>query len=612
MNSSIKKTIKNTIKKTMVFTVMGSLALSMLSIGASAEEEFKRTDMYYDFNEYSQSMGSGIGPDENWDYAYYPNANKTDWIKSDKRKWFGSAIDDETQSGVMHIRARSSQMGEPVLLFGDTLNKGSFHISFDVKFKTTTDKFFVGIYDGNNGTTDPRITNEQNYSVALYFDASGKINFPKRDKSALGDSTDGNDLRFSSFWNTVDSGLTYQADKWHHVDLYFGDCGKVDTATARYYFDGQRVNEMDLYYSGCKGFKGLFFRSQEKSADIYLDNLYFSNFKGEEELKAFLDNDVITYAEKTVKIKLSEPATKNITANDIKITYANTGEEITDFTVTSDSNIYADIQFGGDVLPGRYEIELKSNVKGSYYKNSMTDSVVSRTEPRYESGVEVPDIKNITYKNYNGEAENKKTGISTATTAVVIDFTTAVADGTNITDNIKIASAGEDIPYTYELTNDNKTVNLVLSQLFAPDTDYSVNISQNIAALDSADAKMGVDCKEKFKTLNDPQFAIEANDIRRDGENSYFNVKVIKTNDNEGHDYTYAQAAYKEHKVTNADGVEKTYLEMTALNRFSVIVPETEKGITSLGDNQPLDITGADKVNGFLWEYPNNLPTVVK
>ena len=53
-------------------------------------------------------------------------------------------------------------------------------------------------------------------------------------------------------------------------------------------------------------------------------------------------------------------------------------------------------------------------------------------------------------------------------------------------------------------------------------------------------------------------------------------------------------------------------MQMTALNRFPVIISETDKGIISFGNNQPLDISNAEKINGFFWEYPNNLPIVTK
>lgn len=600
-------------KKTVIFTVLMSMMLSMFSIAASAEEEeFKRTDFYYDFNNYTATMGSGIGPDEHWDYAYYPNKDKTEWTKSDKRKWFGGAVDSETGSGVMHVQGRNGGPGEPVLVFGELLNKGSFHISFDVKFNTTTDKLFLGLYDGHNGTGDAKIMNEQNYPVTLAFYDSGDVRYITK-TAGVGDSTDGNDLRWSTFWGPVaDSGLKYRANTWHHVDLYFGDCGKVDTATARYYFDGERVNPYDLYYKGCNGFMGLFFRTEGSSADVYIDNVYFSNFKGEETLHGFLDSKFLNESTHLIKLKLSEPANKEITANDIKITYANTGEAVTDFTVESQSNLYADIRINGEVPRGRYDVELKSSVKGSYYENPMEESVSFLTPSVYEDGVACPNIEDIVYKNYKGETQNKKAGISTATTSIEVDFTSEIADGTNITDNIKLLNGGEAVQYKYELSADSKRVTIMPQEAFDAETDYSLFVGSNIASSSSANAKMGVDYTDNFTTLNDPRFAIEANDIKKDGDDSYFNVKIIKTNENEGHSYTYAQAAYKEHKVKDAKGVEKTYLEMTSVNRFPVIISGDRKGITSLGDDQPLNISGADKVNGFLWEFPNNLPTVVK
>ena len=56
----------------------------------------------------------------------------------------------------------------------------------------------------------------------------------------------------------------------------------------------------------------------------------------------------------------------------------------------------------------------------------------------------------------------------------------------------------------------------------------------------------------------------------------------------------------------------KIYYEMTALNRFPVVIGEQEKGLFEFDCSTPLDIKGASLVKGFLWNYPENTVALEK
>ncbi|MGN0179944.1 MAG: Ig-like domain-containing protein [Monoglobaceae bacterium] len=584
-------------KKTIIFTLLTSLIISVFGINGFAAD-FKRIDMYYDFNNYTGIMGQGVAPDENWGIAYMQNKDGS-YVPSDKRKAFGSAKDDETNSGVMRINGT----GEPVLLFDGLIKEGAFHISFDIKLNAVNSGLYIGFYDSFSYPSDDTRTLESTYSIGPWIRSDKKVRYVyKGDKS-------GNDMRYTQHWGNKleDNAPEVVENRWYHMDMYFGDYGSNDTAIAKYYIDGQLVNNNDVYFSGCKGFKGLYFRSE--SADFYIDNLYVSNFKGDEYLHGFLENEIIG-DDNSIKLKLSEPLENSITANDIKIVYASTGEAINDFEVTSDSSVYADIVLNGKLKSGRYNVILKDSAVGAFYGKPMQEAVTFRTQPRYVNGVECPDVEKVSYKNYDGKEQKPNNGISTATPSIDVLFSTAVADK-DIMDNIKLICDGSSLDYTYKISEDKKTISIEPENVFEPEKEYLLSVSGNICADVSDIATMGIDYSEAFTTLNDPMFAIAAEDIETEGTNAYFKVKVIKTSDNEDGKYTYAIAAYKKHIVTGADGTEKTYLEMMSLNRFPVVFAQDEKGITILGD-EPINIEGADECGGYMWKYPNNTAEIVK
>lgn len=590
-------------KKVTIISLLISIMVSLFGVCGYAAD-FKETSRYYDFNNYDSGFGSGSGPDDNWDYAYMQDANKN-YIKSEKRNWFGGVYDGDKNSNVMQIKAEGGKSGEPVLKFGNILKEGQFHISFDLKIQSLGGEFYIGLYDGTNMSNEKDKVLETNYSIGPWFKPNKNIIYSYQNNGS--GKTNGKDMQWSTqHWQTAESDIPYTLNEWHHIDMYFGDYAKMETAVAKYYFDGHLINQNDVYFKNCNGFKALYFRTGN-SADILIDNVYVKNFNDSENLCGFLDSEVIDEASKTFRLNLSEWASKKITKDDIVITSAS-GDSITDFEVTSNSNTYADVKINGAITPGRYNVILKDSVTGAFYSNPMKDSVTFRTAPRYVDGVMCPDVEKVSYISHDGKEQNKKSEISTGTAAINIQFTTGI-DDSNPSENIMLTHNGIETACTFTVSSDKKTISLTPESGFEPETEYTLSVSGNIAASESANAKMGLDYTEKFKTLNDAMYVISTEDIEKDGENAYFKVKVIKTNDEPEHKYTYAVAGYK--SVVNPEN-GKTYMQMTALNRFPVIISETDKGIISFGNNQPLDISNAEKINGFFWEYPNNLPIVTK
>ena len=575
--------------------ILAMIALLLMCMATTASAEFSEYSVYYDFEDYDVEYGQGIGPDGSWGFASMKSGQN--YVPSEKRKNFGSATDSETGSKVMSAKGYG-KAGEPVLKFGELKSEGKFHISFDLKLVSNDGEAYIGFYDGTNALTGGTEMVESNYAIGPWFKKDGKIYY------SYSGQKNGNDMRWTQHWKpVVNSGLTSEIGKWHHIDMYFEDYGDVNSALAYYYIDGNLINENPVYFKTSNGFKGLYFRTSGNT-EIYIDNLYVKNFKGEEPLVGVLENDLVEREDSKLRIRLIEPASAVITKEDIIITNNQDGTEITDFEVTSDSERIIDIKINSGLGTGRYTVKLKDTVVGAYYGNTMKDGLVFRTPPKTVDGVECPDVEGIEYYLFGGIKQNDKTGISTATEKIEIKFTNTISDA-NIEEAVILKKGEEEKTYAWELKDDAKTLVLYPIGLLDPASDYNLTVTTDISAAENAEAKMESEIVEEFSTLDDAKFEIKTDGIIKDSDTATFPVRIIKTNTEE-HKYSYAAAAYKKHTVTDAEGNMKIYYEMTAINRFPVVTEEQEKGFFEFDCSTPLDIKGANVVKGFLWNYPEN------
>ena len=537
---------------------------------------------FEDFSGWTSEQGSNNDLPEGFcgfDGAYHP----------ERAEATGTYVDEE-------VGTRAFKLGSGAIIaygFDKVYKKGVRRISFDVKLS-------ANLVAGKNFWLYG-IENNVNDDVTDW--KKGK----DFDSRMYGCIKVGKFAAFNSSWAQI--GITkdepFYDFKWHKIELVFD----YNNNKITYFVDGTYVAE-DGNWSANKAF----YFTNETGKDVYIDN--FAVFHGENEEYAAENHmkvdgyggGVIYPSGGKLQLDFSRALTDadgnvltSVDKDDFKIKDSSgrdVSDRITEASLSDGRKSTVKLTLGA-LTSGVYTLE---------YKNA-SNSVTFRIA-RYVDGVECPDVEKVSYINHDGKEQNKNDGISTGTTAIDIQFTTPVkAD--NINENIKLTEEtdGSDVPCTYTISSDGKTVSLTLERNLEPEAGYTLSVSENIAAAASADAKMGVPYSETFTTLNDAMYVISAEDIEKDGNNAYFKVKVIKTNNEPEHKYTYAAAGY-ENIVNPENG--KTYMKMTVLNRFPVIISETDKGVISFGNNQPLDISNAEKINGFFWEYPNNLPIVIK
>ena len=539
---------------------------------------------FEDFSGWTSEQGSNNDLPEGFcgfDGEYHP----------DRAEATGSYVDEEVGT-----RAFKLKNGAMIAYGFDKVYKtGVRRISFDAKLSAKLDQgknFFL--YGINNTAKDDDVNNWKN----------GK----DFDSRLYGCIRIGNFAAYNTSWSLIGTTANepFYDFKWHKIELVFD----YDNNKITYFADGTYVAE-DGNWSGNKAF----YFTNETGKDVYIDN--FAVFHGDSAEYAAENHmkvdgysgSVIQTDGGTLNLDFSRALTDE---SGNALTSVDKGDfKIKDSSGRDVSDLITEARLS-DGRKSTVKLTLGALASGVYtleYKNAA-NYVTFRTPPRYVDGVECPDVEKVSYINPDGKEQNKNDGISTGTTAIDIQFTTAVkAD--NINENIKLTEDpdGPDVPCTYTISSDGKTVSLTPERNFEPEAGYTLSVSENIAAAASADAKMGVPYSETFTTLNDAMYVISAEDIEKDGNNAYFKVKVIKTNNEPEHKYTYAVAGYQ--SVVNPEN-SKAYMQMTSLKRFSVIISADDKGVKSFGYNQPLDISNADKVSGFLWEYPNNTPIVIK
>ena len=538
---------------------------------------------FEDFSGWTSEQGSNVDLPEGFcgfDGEYHP----------DRAEATGSYVDEEVGT-----RAFKLKNGAMIAYGFDKVYKtGVRRISFDAKLSAKLDQGKNFFLYGINNTKDDDVNNWKN----------GK----DFDNRLYGCIRIGNFAAYNTSWSLIGTTANepFYDFKWHKIELVFD----YDNNKITYFADGTYVAE-DGNWSANKAF----YFTNETRKDVYIDN--FAVFHGDSAEYAAENHmkvdgysgSVIQTDGGTLNLDFSRALTDE---SGNALTSVDKGDfKIKDSSGRDVSDLITEARLS-DGRKSTVKLTLGALASGVYtleYKNAA-NYVTFRTPPRYVDGVECPDVEKVSYINPDGKEQNKNDGISTGTTAIDIQFTTPVkAD--NINENIKLTEEtdGSDVPCTYTISSDGKTVSLTPERNLEPEAGYTLSVSENIAAVASADAKMGVPYSETFTTLNDAMYVISAEDIEKDGNNAYFKVKVIKTNNEPEHKYTYAAAGYE--NIVNLEN-GKTYMKMTVLNRFPVIISEADKGIISFGNNQPLDISNAEKINGFFWEYPNNLPIVIK
>ena len=199
MKPNIKKLIK------IAVGVFSGLMLVSSAVFADDGAEF---ELYYDFEDYSASLGSGILPDD----EYWGLSSAT----GGTLKQFGSYIEDGNTS------MRLLPWAEPVLFFNRIAESGRLHISFD--FKTSNPIFdALLLLDDGRTSQDPRYNGHNDLKYARgprFLTKSGKVSYNAYNAT----STDPGGL--SVAWNYVPSDVTFNGREWHRFDMITTDLSK--------------------------------------------------------------------------------------------------------------------------------------------------------------------------------------------------------------------------------------------------------------------------------------------------------------------------------------------------------------------------------------------------
>ena len=141
LNRKAERKVKPNIKKLIKIAAEAFSGPMLVSSAAVFADDGAEFELYYDFEDYSASLGSGILPDN----EYWGIASST----SGNLKQFGSYIEDGNTS------MRLLPWAEPVLFFNRIAESGRLHISFD--FKTANPIFdTLVLFDDGVTSQDPR------------------------------------------------------------------------------------------------------------------------------------------------------------------------------------------------------------------------------------------------------------------------------------------------------------------------------------------------------------------------------------------------------------------------------------------------------------------------
>ncbi|MDY4212158.1 MAG: hypothetical protein SOX82_00505, partial [Eubacteriales bacterium] len=117
-------------KKIKNFAICCIALMIMLAAATAFADDGKEIKKFSNFNDYTAEVGSDIMPDENWDYLV------------GRYNQFGSAYADDEHKRVL----KANNGSEPNFYFGQSINTGNLHISFDSKFLSDSQRIYTIFY----------------------------------------------------------------------------------------------------------------------------------------------------------------------------------------------------------------------------------------------------------------------------------------------------------------------------------------------------------------------------------------------------------------------------------------------------------------------------------
>lgn len=351
-------------KKIKNFATCCIAVMIMLAAAVAYADDGKEINKFYNFNDYTAEVGSDIMPDENWDYLV------------GRYNQFGSAFADDEHKRVL----KSTNGSEPNFYFGQSINTGNLHISFDSKFLSDSQRIYTIFYHQRKwGTaTLPRRTETGTSGYSLLHMINGRVNeFAWFQKP-------GKDTTSMLGWDYLVSDKKFDFTQWHRFDMITSGLSG-DDCYVNIYLDGEKMNETPIYFGASQGFHTIGFRHEigtgSNPQGSYLDNVRIHRFTGEESLEMnIMSDERVALNDGKIQVHLSdfvEPTDLN--KDNIKINKVG-GSAVSNYTITPSADGGAfDIDFNGAIEPDRYEIRL-ANVKGKLTGAAPSDTLKFKTD----------------------------------------------------------------------------------------------------------------------------------------------------------------------------------------------------------------------------------------
>lgn len=352
-------------KKIKNFAICCIALMIMLAAAVAYADDGKEINKFYNFNDYTAEVGSDIMPDENWDYLVR-NYNQ-----------FGSAFADDEHQRVL----KALNYSEPNFYFGQSINTGNLHISFDSKFLSDSQRLVsIWYHQRKWGTaTLPRRTESDTsgYSILLNLNRYTNV-FQWFQKP-------GKDTTSMLGWDMMQSDKSFDFTQWHRFDIITNGLSGND-CYANIYMDSEKINETPIYFGASEGFHTFGLRLEQGTGSnpmgAYFDNVRVHRFSGEESLEMNITSDErVGLNDGMLKIHLSDFVdTGMLTKDNIDIRQKG-GGSISNFSITPDANGGGfDVNFNGAIEPGRYEIRLSNNVRGKLTGAVSGDALAFKTD----------------------------------------------------------------------------------------------------------------------------------------------------------------------------------------------------------------------------------------
>lgn len=328
-------------------------------------DDGKEINKFYNFNDYTADIGSDIMPDENWDYLV------------GRYNQFGSAYADDEHKRVL----KANNGSEPNFYFGQSINTGNLHISFDSKLLSSSQELTsIWYHQRKWGTaTLPRRTESQTSGYSLLLNLNYDTNVFEWFQKP------GKDTTSMLGWDTMKSDESFDFTQWHRFDIITNGLSG-DDCYADIYLDGEKMNETPIYFGASEGFHTFGLRLEQGTGSnpmgAYFDNVRVHRFSGEESLEMNITSDErVGLNDGKLKIHLSDFVdTGMLTKDNIDIRQKG-GGSISNFSITPDANGGGfDVNFNGAIEPGRYEIRLSNNVRGKLTGAVSGDALMFKTD----------------------------------------------------------------------------------------------------------------------------------------------------------------------------------------------------------------------------------------